>query len=213
MKCPHCLDSFHESWEIVNSRIDDKEYFFEIRHCICPTCNKAVIQLGKRFKGYNSVFDWNFVYPKAISRSPIPPEVDDENLISDYTESCNVLADSPKSSAALSRRCLQYILREKAKVKHQNLDLEIDEVISSNSLPSDLSENLDYIRNVGNFAAHPIKSKSTGEIMDIEPGEAEWNLDVVEDLIDFYFVRPAKSLKKKESLNNKLREAGKPELN
>ena len=46
----------------------------------------------------------------------------------------------------------------------------------------------------------------------MEAGEAEWNLDVVETLIDFYFVQPAQLLKKKEALNAKLKEAGKPEM-
>ena len=36
-------------------------------------------------------------------------------------EACLVLPDSPKASVALSRRCLQHILREAAKVKHGDL--------------------------------------------------------------------------------------------
>ncbi len=39
---------------------------------------------------------------------------------------------------------------------------------------------IDAVRVIGNFAAHPIKSKSTGEIVDVEPGEAEWNLNTLE---------------------------------
>ena len=155
---------------------------------------------------------FEFVYPKAIARNPVPPEVDDQSLVADYKEACLVLADSAKASAALSRRCLQHILREKASVKHADLSAEIDEVIASGKLPADLADHLDSVRVVGNFAAHPIKSKSSGEVMDVEPGEAEWNLDVVEELMDFYFVRPARAQKKKEALNEKLREAGKPEL-
>ena len=50
---------------------------------------------------------------------------------------------------------------------------------------------LDAVRNIGNFAAHPIKSLGSGEIMDVEPGEAEWSLDVLKELFGFYFVRPA----------------------
>jgi hypothetical protein len=37
--------------------------------------------------------------------------------------------------------------------------------------------NIDAIRNVGNFAAHPLKSTNTGLILDVEPSEAEWPLD------------------------------------
>ena len=57
-----------------------------------------------------------------------------------------------------------------------------------------------------------MKSTNTGAIVDVETGEAEWNLDVVDLLFDFYFVQPAISAKRKQELNKKLKEAGKPEL-
>jgi hypothetical protein len=103
-------------------------------------------------------------------------------------------------------------LREKGGVKPSSLDDEIQEIIDSNKLPTELANNLDYVRIIGNFAAHPIKSKNSGVIFDVEVGEAEYNLDIIEELFDFYFVRPARIKKKKEELNVKLREAGKPEL-
>jgi hypothetical protein len=122
------------------------------------------------------------------------------------------LPDSPKASAALSRRCLQRLLRESAKVKPGDLAKEIQQVIDDGRLPSHLIESLDAVRNIGNFAAHPIKSKSTGEIMDVESGEAEWNLDVLESLFDYFFIQPALLKKKRDALNAKLKEAGKPEM-
>jgi hypothetical protein len=79
-------------------------------------------------------------------------------------------------------------------------------------LSSHLLDSLDAVRNIGNFAAHPIKSKSSGEVIDVEPGEAEWNLDVLEALFDYYFVQPAILKKKRDELNAKLKEAGKPEM-
>ncbi len=121
-----------------------------------------------------------------------------------------MLGDSPKASAALSRRCLQHILRDEAGVKKQDLFREIQEVLDSGKLPSHISGGLDAVRNIGNFAAHPIKSQSSGEIVDVEPGEAEWNLDVLESLFDFYFVAPARSAARKAALNKKLADAGKP---
>jgi hypothetical protein len=120
-----------------------------------------------------------------------------------------VLPDSSKASAALSRRCLQNLLREAAKVKPGNLADEIQQVIDGKSLPSQLAEAIDAVRNIGNFAAHPLKSQSTGEILPVEPEEAEWNLDVLESLFDFYFVQPAILAKKCDALNIKLSDAGK----
>jgi hypothetical protein len=99
------------------------------------------------------------VYPKAVARKPLPPGIIPRDIEADYREACLVLADSAKASAALSRRCLQTILREHAKVKHQDLSKEIDEVLASKQLPTYLANDIDAVRNYGNFAAHPVKSK------------------------------------------------------
>ena len=101
------------------------------------------------------------------------------------------------------------MLREQG-IKKKNLSEEIDEAMKS--LPSHLSEAIDSIRNIGRFAAHPIKSTNTDSILDVENGEASWNLDVLEQLFDFYYVQPAKTKEKKDALNQKLKEAGKPEM-
>jgi hypothetical protein len=61
-----------------------------------------------------------------------------------------------------------------------------------------------------NFAAHPTKSITSGLIADVEPGEAQWNLDVLEQLLDFYFVVPAETQRRKDALNQKLKLHGKP---
>lgn len=151
------------------------------------------------------------IWPFLNERGPCPPEVPSV-IAEDYLEACLVLPISPKASAALSRRCLQNLLRDAAKVKHSDLSKEIQEVIDSGKLPSQLSDSIDAIRNIGNFAAHPVKSKSTGEIVDVEPEEAKWNLDVLVSLFDFYYVQPSKVAKKREALNAKLSEAGKPPM-
>jgi hypothetical protein len=49
---------------------------------------------------------------------------------------------------------------------------------------------------------------NTGAIVDVEPGEAEWTLDVVESLFDFYFVRPAKLAARKAEINKKTHRGG-----
>jgi hypothetical protein len=62
------------------------------------------------------------------------------------------------------------------------LNDQIDEVLPP--LPGYLSESVDAIRVVGNFAAHPSKSEHTGEIADVEDGEAEWLLYTLKGLLD-----------------------------
>jgi Domain of unknown function (DUF4145) len=151
------------------------------------------------------------IRPKAPNRTPISPQVNPD-VAQDYLEACLVLADSPKASAALSRRCLQSILREKGGVKKGDLANEIQQVLDGGKLPSYIEESIDAVRNIGNFAAHPGKSVSTGGIVTVEPGEAEWNLEVIEMLFDFYYVQPAAVKARRDALNAKLADVGKPPM-
>jgi hypothetical protein len=209
MKCPHCLESFHEETKHTDIGSDKYAKWF-IRWQVCPACSRAIIFLHFLSSGARTYAE-RLVQPKSISRAPIPKDIP-EQFANDYKEACLTLADSSKASAALSRRCLQNILREKANIKKSDLSKEIDQVLESRQLPSHLAESIDAIRNIGNFAAHPLKSSNTGEIVDVEAGEAEWTLDVLEGLFDFYFVQPALLAKKKDALNKKLQEAGKPPM-
>lgn len=222
MKCPHCLTDFHdESTDTTILRrqgqlIERDQTSWQVRSRLCPTCGRAIITLvSSRWITtpplvtlFQDVHEY-LVWPKGIARAPLPKEVT-EPFASDYREACLVLADSPKASAALSRYCLQRILREVAGVKASDLSKEIDAVLPS--LPSSIAAALDAVRVIGNFAAHPIKSTNTGEIVDVEPGEAEWSLDVLESLFDFYFVQPALLAAKKAAMNKKLTDAGKPPM-
>lgn len=216
MKCPHCQVEIHGNPVTIPFGSDPDGQWGVVQH-MCPACKKIIIFLVCA-RGFNGSGAGNFVidprktilaYPRAATRPSPPPDVPAE-FAEDYTEASLVLADSPKASAALSRRCVQHLLREKAGVKPSDLAKEIDQVISSGVLPSHLSEAVDAVRNIGNFAAHPIKSTSTGEVVPVEPGEAEWNLDVLDGLFDFYFVQPALLKKRRDALNAKLADAGKP---
>ncbi len=217
MKCPHCLISFHATPE-ERPIGQDLDGSWALILDTCPECERFIFTLasgvGVLIQGrtvLNPINAQYLVRPKTMSRTPpskdVPPEI-----AADYIESCLVLADSPKASAALSRRCLQLLLRGHASVTPGNLFDEIQQVIDSNQLPSHLVESIDAIRNIGNFAAHPIKSTSSGEILQVKPGEADWNLDVLESLFDFYFVQPEIIKRKREALNAKLYEADKPEM-
>ncbi|EIP96370.1 hypothetical protein OpiT1DRAFT_00785 [Opitutaceae bacterium TAV1] len=220
MKCPHCRVDFHDDPVFVPFN-KDKDGYWGTRSRVCPNCNRSVIELlcvydvdqpgdKKKWTYSTPIYHQSLVYPKSPSRAPLSPDVP-AKFADDYREACVVMSDSAKASAALSRRCLQLVLREVAKVKPSDLAHEIQEILDKGSLPSHLSESLDAIRNIGNFAAHPIKSKSTGEIVPVEIGEAEWNLDILEALFDYYFIQPAIIARKRDALNAKLKDAGKPD--
>jgi hypothetical protein len=197
MKCPHCLENYYPFFEQAQIQagvghdhiiaVDGEHQFWFINACQCPACKKFIILLERRDTRIQARSEIQ-VWPKGVARSALPPEIPD----------------------AFSRRCLQHILREKGGTKKRDLFDQIAEVIPT--LPSHLAEAIDAVRNIGNFAAHPMKSTNSGEILDVETGEAEWNLEVIEGLFDFYFVQPAVLQKKRELLNKRLAEAGKPPM-
>lgn len=150
-----------------------------------------------------------FPQQAMVSKAPreVPPVIG-----ADYDEAALVLPISQKASAALSRRCLQHVLRERLKVRHSDLAGEIQEVLDRNTLPHHIADALDAVRTVGNFAAHPIKSKVTGEITAVEPEEASWLLETLRQLFQHLYVAPVHAARKKAALNKKLHDSGKPAL-
>lgn len=212
MTCPHC--GIATATEFVENLLrSDPHRNWSAYHAECQNCEGAIILLvgHSRLPLHAEVEPVvRLVNPKGITR-PVPPEVE-QRLADDFKEAVAVLPDSPKASAALSRRILQDILREKGGAKPSNLESEIEEVVNSGKLPTWLADDLHAVRQVGNFSAHPTKSKQTGDIVHVEPGEADWLLDVIEGMFDFYFVAPTAGAKRRATLNQKLRDAGKPAL-
>lgn len=213
MKCPHCEVQMLPDWHDIG-RYHDCQDPWLLRSTSCPGCERLIIVMVDQSYGNYGPPEEDMtivIWPRRTNLPRVPDEVPDE-FSEDYIEAFMVLTISEKASAALSRRCLQHILREKASVKPSSLDQEITQVLDSKQLPAYLAESLDAVRNIGNFAAHPIKSKNTGEVIAVEPGEAEWCIDVIEGLFSFYFVQPAQMQEKRAALNAKLAEAGKPPL-
>ena len=216
-KCPNCLhDVYFTEAEVgvPDSSGTWGDHRFEGRGSLekvqvdfyqCPNCDHLVVFSEVTIKGK---VEKRLVWPLSALRL-VPPEVP-THIKEDYLESANVLSTSAKASAALSRRCLQMVLMDAGGAKKKDLWDQIDEVLPH--LPSHLAQIVDAIRAVGNFAAHPTKSKSSREIVEVEPGEAEFNLDVLDGLLDFYYVQPERTKQRKAAINKKLSEAGKPSL-
>ncbi len=217
MICPHCKIAIHESPQVTDisyfQQKNGSNYAWKAKHQQCPECREVFIYiqggswtaLPNNQRAFTPRAE-HLVWPQEGHRV-CPPEVPD-TLKKDFLEAAAILPKSPQASAALTRRCLQHLLREHGKATKRDLADQIDEIAPS--LPANLSDQLHAVRNIGNFAAHPQKSTNSGEILEVEPQEAEWNLDLLEELFDHYFVKPAFLQRRKEALNKKLAEAGKP---
>jgi hypothetical protein len=215
MECPRCSQHFHEQWERTGGTFDEKERtHYEVSECVCPACHQFILRL-ESWKDVNTVArglgatprQFRVFHPASTQRR-IPPEVPDP-YATDVKEAAAVLSISPRASAALSRATLQAILRDKHAVYNKSLEKEVADFCAKANPPPGLRESIDAIRNIGNFAAHPIKDTNTGAVIAVEPEEAEWLLEVLDQLLDFTFVQPAKDAARKAALNAKLTAAGK----
>lgn len=192
--------------------------FWASKHMTCPSCDEIVIWIGKglvRNSNESTIFyDDRLVHPRSARRVPIGNDVP-EQLRDDYREACEVLPISAKASAALSRRILQTILKGQGYPGRdlvRQIEAVLNESDTTKSLPTSLHKTIDAVRNFGNFSAHPITEMSSLQIVEVEAEEAEWCLEIVEQLFDHYYVRPASNAKRIDELNKKLANAGKPPM-
>lgn len=215
MKCPHCSTGIHQDWSstaITDER--NRDTAWRIDFMICPQCSKEILRLGKlSIRGQSlAVHDWLLVHPSGSSRGPVPGEVPTD-IATDYMEAARVLDLSAKASAALSRRCLQSILWG-AGYAQKDLSKQVDAVLAeadaTRALPSGIHTIVDAIRNFGNFSAHRITDQTSLQVIDVDPHEAEFCLDILDALFDHYYVRPARAQAMKDALNAKLAAAKKP---
>lgn len=231
MDCPHCGKAFHPLWfprfhlndpkilfgkSVFHGRTDHGKDKWYAAMVVCPACQGAIVHLYRDELVSPEHDEYEQIeiraYPLDGGRPPAPIEVP-EAIATDYQEACRVLSRSPKASAALARRCLQGILHQQG-YNENDLSRQIHALLNESEparvIPSSLRDTVDAIRNFGNFSAHPITDKTTLQIVDVEPGEAEWCLDILLDMFDHYYVKPSRAAARKDDLNKKLAAARKP---
>lgn len=163
----------------------------------CPSCQRLIIEATTK------EMRW-MVSPRHAVRRPIHPDVPPA-IRPDYMEAVLVLSDSPKASAALSRRCLQSLLVLQGARKSDLVD-QLTEIYPL--LPGYVQPYVDHVRQLGNISAHAKQSKATGEIVEVEAGEADWMLELLEELFDHFYTKPAEAKAKQAALNAKFADAG-----
>lgn len=218
MKCPYCSTSFHSAWDVLKIgetyAQGDAHQIWYVAKQQCPDCEEVIVAVrslpDEGLARHAPWEDSDIVLPRDRQLAGIPSEVPTA-IAQDYREAWAVLSVSPQASAALSRRCLQQMLEERGVSSKHDLSKGIDDALAT-GLPSHIAEDLDAIREVGNFAAHPQKSQHSGEILPVEPHEAEWTLEVLGQLFDHYYVKPARAAERRAAFNTKLEDAGRKPL-
>ena len=227
MKCAHCGTDFHDEWSaflmqgvnknnVPNSlyagNLDGKPTYWAYRTNRCSSCQEVHIEIALADPQVRQLIEWRQVHPVGANRGPVPKEVP-AAIAQDYIEACNVLPTSAKASAALGRRCLQNILHHQS-YKGRDLNAEIDLLLGETdplkAIPRRLRDTIDAIRSYGNFSAHPVTDRTALQIVGVEPGEAEWCLEILEECFEHFYVGPEIAKAKKAVLDAKLAAAGKP---
>ncbi|MDN5474732.1 MAG: DUF4145 domain-containing protein [Lactococcus lactis] len=200
--CPFCnssfplIDSTYRYNEFCFNSIDGRSYrqIFDpmtgkkvpaaeeiiFRMYKCPSCNEVTSVtkgIGERYTGVITN-----IYPKSQAKQF--PDYIPEQTRQDYEEAYAIVNLSPKASATLSRRALQGMIRDFHGISKPRL---IDEIkaISENVTPSE-KKVLDSIRDIGNIGAHP--ERDINLIVDIESGEAEKLLKVIEYFVKSWYI-------------------------
>jgi hypothetical protein len=105
-------------------------------------------------------------------------------LLADYLEACQIESLSPKASAALSRRCLQGMIRNFWDISRPRLVEEIDAL--QERVDAQTWDALDSLRRTGNIGAH--MEKDADLIVDVDPDEARLLLELIETLFTEWYV-------------------------
>jgi len=168
--------------------------------CSNPDCGEINVQFyfghGVRnahgnISAIKDIIAGGTVYPDSSAR-PQPDYIPDA-IRNDYYQACRIRDLSPKASATLSRRCLQGMIRDFCGVSDNRLIDEIrelrkqvDDGSATSGVTAESVDAIDHVRSVGNIGAH--MEKDINVIIDVEPGEAQALIELIELLFDEWYV-------------------------
>lgn len=147
---------------------------------------------------------WN-IRPRFGTR-PIDRLVS-EPFRADYLEAAAVLNVSPRLSAVLSRSILADLLLDYRGYDDFGLAARIDKFRADETHPSDLRESIHHFREVADFGAHTMKNDQD-QVIPVELGDAEWMLDFLDSLFDYFIVGPEKNRAMRERWDKRIADAG-----
>lgn len=166
--------------------------------CLNPNCKRVTLTYGI-YSQHKSYRDWHLGLPieawRLLPESAAKPQPDfiPQQLRDDYAEACRIRDLSPKASATLARRCLQGMIRHFCGISRGRLIDEINalrEAVEGGSAPRGVTiesvDAIDHVRKIGNIGAH--MEKDVDVIVDIEPGEAQALIELIEMLFDEWYV-------------------------
>jgi hypothetical protein len=229
MKCPRCGENTPDYWQLFqivdkkpdggtstgNSIHDDRKrtpdgavsYKFDWMICAADECGQVVVRSRRMYRvpPDQSAEEVTIIVPRRRHRTVEKIVQDTEpGMTRDYREAVSVLFDSPRLSALLSRRIVADLLAKYAKLTDYTLYDRIKKFRADPQYPSGLGDNLDSLREIGNWTAHTKTNKDDqAEVIEASAEEAEWSLDILDRLFNYFIVGPAKDAAMRHSINAK----------
>jgi hypothetical protein len=229
MKCPTCGQNTPDDWQPLYIRAPRGPGFItelkgqslpsepaepvtlDYMLCANKECGELVIRVHEhRVRVVDGAIDmvetdsW-LAHPRA-SRQPIDPAITGE-FRRDYEEAAVILDPSPRMSAVLSRRILGDLLERYAGQNSFSLTTRIDNFIKDTKHPHYLRENLHHFREIADFGAHTQRNHQA-EIINVDRDEAEWTLDLVDRLFEYFIIGPQRDQKMRAAMDAKVKDAG-----
>ncbi len=208
--CPYCNrpttitdPNYFSHWKSINitkSTEGNIGLFFQAITCPNEECKRLWLhvqlcmadQWGDKISG-SVLYEWQLL-PESEAR--VFPDYIPKPIKQDYYEACRIKNLSPKASATLARRCIQGMIRDFWGIKKAQLKDEIDAL--EEKVDTDTWASIDAVRSVGNVGAH--MQKEINIIIDVEPGEAQLLIGLIEQLVDDWYVARENRRKRTEEL-------------
>jgi hypothetical protein len=183
MQCPHCRHEFDTKPHTFALGVDP-DGTWQVASTRCPTCDRLIVSLctdnGCSYPAW----------PAGSMRPWLSPDIPAQ-LAAEYHTASQVLHYSPEASAAISRRLLSRFLADYLDAGEGDLAQQIDAAVAMPQIPGYIKEALVALSQVAKLPANETKSLYPQALAGAEPGEAEWLLDILDPLFEFYFVQPA----------------------
>ncbi|CAM4308137.1 DUF4145 domain-containing protein [Erysipelothrix inopinata] len=155
-----------------------------VHYYICPTCNEISVEVHTE----GSLFDRDVIRIRPRSAALQLPDFIPSTIKNDYEEACLIVDLSPKASATLSRRALQYMIRDFFDVKNKS-SLHQEILAIKDKITDDEFNALMSLKSIGNIGAHPDKNDDINKILDIDPEEAYILIRLIEHFIDSWYIK------------------------
>ena len=154
-------------------------------------------------------YSW-FAVPKKGGLPVVDGSVP-EHYRRDCLEAWSILEDSPRMSAVLSGKIIADLLKEYCQYEDKNLSTRIKRFIEDDSHPTTLKEDLEYAREIRNFSTHTMLDRE-GNVLEVGKEEAEWTLEIVAELFNYFIVGPERSKKRREKMDKTIEQAGRKSI-